>query len=80
MKVGDGRLTLFDGPAHAADLRATMELVDDHTFTLSDGGQNLDGTLTVTFRIEGDRLSIQLHGEDEWAGTAFEEAPFVRVT
>jgi hypothetical protein len=81
MKVADGRLTFFDGPNHAADLQATFELVSDHTFTVSDGNQNLDGTETFTFRIEGERLTVvQIRGEDEWSGTAFEEAPFVRVS
>ena len=41
MKVADGRLTLFDGPNHEADLQASFELMNDHTFTLNDGDQNL---------------------------------------
>ena len=80
MKVADGRLTFFDGPNHEADLQASFELVNDHTFTLNDGDQNLGGTETFTFRIEGDRLIVHNLGEDEWSGTAFEQAPFVRVS
>jgi len=80
MKVADGRLTFFDGPNHEADLQASIELVNDHTFTLNDGDQNLGGTETFTFRIEGDRLTVRIRGEDEWSGTAFEQAQFVRVS
>jgi hypothetical protein len=80
MKVADGRLTFFDGPNHEADLQASIELVNDHTFTLNDGDQNLGGTETFTFRIEGDRLTVRIRGEDEWSGTAFEQAPIVRVS
>ncbi len=80
MKVADGYLTFFDGPNHQADLQASLELVDDHTFTLEDGNQNLEGTEMFTFRIEGDRLTVRTLGEDEWSGTAFEEASFVRVS
>jgi hypothetical protein len=80
MKVANGRLTFFDGPNHEADLQASFELVNDHTFTLNDGDQNLGGTEAFTFRIEGDRLTVHTLDEDEWSGTAFEQAPFVRVS
>ncbi len=80
MKVADGRLTFFDGPNHDADLQASFELVNDHTFTLNDGDQNLDGTEVLTFRIEGNRLTVHTLDEDEWSGTAFGQAPFVRVS
>ena len=80
MKVAEGRLTFFDGPNHEADLQASLVLVNDRTFTLNDGDQNLGGTETFTFHIEGDRLTVRIDGEDEWSGTAFEEAPFVRVS
>jgi hypothetical protein len=80
MKVSDGRLTFFDGPAHEADLQASIVFVDDHTFTLNDGDQNLGGTEAFTFRITGDRLTVHTLGDDEWSGTTFEEAAFVRVS
>ena len=80
MKVADGRLTFFDGPAHEADLQASLVFVDDHTFTLKDGNQNLNGTEVFTFRIEGDRLTVHTLSEDEWSGTSFEQAAFVRVS
>jgi hypothetical protein len=80
MKIGGGRLTFFDGPNHEADLTAAIRFLDDSTFTLRDGGQNLNGTERFTFRIVGDRLFVRIHGRDEWSGTSFEEAPFVRVS
>lgn len=80
MKVADGRLTFFDGPSHQAGLQASIEFVDNHTFTLNDGDQNLGGTETFAFRITGDRLTVHNLGDDEWSGTAFERAAFVRVS
>lgn len=80
MKIADGRLTFFDGPTHEADLQASIVFVDDHTFTLNDGDQNLGGTEAFTFRITGDRLTVHTLGDDEWSGTTFEEAAFVRVS
>ena len=80
MKIGGGRLTFFDGPNHEADLTAAIKFLDDSTFTLFDGGQNLTGTERFTFRIVGGRLFVRIHGNDEWSGTSFEEAPFVRVS
>ena len=80
MKIADGRLTFFDGPFHQADLQASIVVVDDHTFTLNDGGQNLDGTEAFIFRITGDRLTVHTLGKDEWSGTTFEEAAFFRVS
>ena len=47
MKIAEGRLTFFDGPAHEADLQAALVVVDDHYFTLNDGNQNLNGTEIV---------------------------------
>ncbi len=80
MKVANGRLTLFDGPTQEAGLQASVEFVGDRTFTLNDGDQNLGGTETFRFRIEGDRLTVHNLGDDEWSGTAFERAPFLRVS
>jgi hypothetical protein len=80
MKIGEGRLTFFDGPNHEADLTAAIKFLDDHTFTLFDGDQNLNGRERFTFRIVGDRLLVRIHGRDEWSGTSFEEAPFVRMS
>jgi hypothetical protein len=80
MKVGDGRLTFFDGPAHEADLQASIVILSDHTFTLNDGDQNLGGTEAFSYRIRGDRLTVHALGDDEWSGTAFERAAFVRVS
>ena len=80
MKVGGGRLTFFDGPNHEADLTAAIRFIDDSTFTLFDGDQNLTGTERFTFRIVRGRLFVRIHGRDEWSGTSFEEAPFVRVS
>jgi hypothetical protein len=64
----------------AGELAATYHLVDDHTFTANDGDVDLGGTETFSFRIEGDRLTIKQVGQDAWAGTAFEMAPFVRTS
>jgi hypothetical protein len=80
MKIADGRLTFFDGPTHEAGLQASIVVVDDHTFTLNDGDQNLDGTEAFTFRITGDRLTVHNLGDDEWSGTTFDQAAFVRVS
>ena len=80
LKIGDGRLALFDPPDHVAGADASFVLVNDHTFTVNDGDQNFTGTYSFTFRIHGDRLTIHLVGKDEWAGTAFEVAPFIRVS
>ena len=80
MKVADGRLTFFDGLSHEAGLQAAIVFVDGHTFTLNDGDQNLGGTEAFTFRITGDRLTVHNLGDDEWSGTAFERAAFVRVS
>lgn len=79
LQVQDGHLTWFD-PGGLSTTTATYELVDDHTFTANDGDQNMDGTYTFEFTIEGDRLTIDLVDPDPWVGNAVEVAPFVRVS
>jgi hypothetical protein len=85
MRVQDGLMAfVVPDPAAAGvvsgELVATYRLIDDHTFTASDGDRDIDGTETFSFSIEGDRLTIRQPGADAWTGTAFEMAPFVRVS
>jgi hypothetical protein len=64
---------------------ASYEFVNDHIFTVNDGGQNFGCCPsrpidTFAFRIDGERLTITMIGQDDpWGGTALEEAPWHRV-
>jgi len=75
----DGRLFLKDPPEHEVGLTADYELVDDRTFTLSDGGRNIPDTYRFEYRIDGDRLIVDVLEEDPFFVGAWEAAPFVRV-
>lgn len=79
LRVQDGQMVWFD-PGGVVGTEATYELVDDHTFTASDGDQNIDGTYTFEFRIEGDRLTIDLVDPDPFVGAAVGVAPFERMS
>ena len=66
----DGRLVLFEGPPpQQVGLDASYEIVDDHTFTASDAGQNINGTYTFNYRLEGDRLTAAV---DAYASISLE--------
>jgi hypothetical protein len=78
-----GRLVLFDGPALAVGLEAGYQVVDDHTFTASDAGQNIQGSYTFQFQITGNRLAVKLVGpgaRDPAFVVAWEVAPFHRTS
>jgi hypothetical protein len=83
MRFDDGRAVSFRASSTDTGPVMVYEFLDDHTLTMNDGNQNLEGTLTVTFRIEGDNLSFDQGSEradqDPWGGTQLEVAPFVRV-
>jgi len=77
----DGRLVLFEGPPpQQAGLDASYEIVDDHTFTASDAGQNIDGTYTFNYRINGDRLTVDVLENDAFFIAAWEAVPFYRTS
>ena len=83
MKIEDGVIVFFEdwGPPSNP---ATYELLDDHTFTASDGGidMTLEATYRFTFEIDGDQLTIALHRDplDPWVGVPYGVAPFYRVS
>jgi hypothetical protein len=79
MRIGGGHITFFDPPTHEAEPVVTYQLVNDHTFTASDGGQNIEGTYRFDFAVVGDELTITLDDDDAWVGTAVEVAPYRRV-
>jgi hypothetical protein len=77
----DGRLVLFEGPPpQQAGLDASYEIVDDHTFTASDAGQNINGTYTFNYRINGDRLTVDVLQDDAFFIAAWEAVPFYRAS
>jgi hypothetical protein len=77
----DGRLVLFEGPPpQQAGLDASYEIVDDHTFTASDAGQNINGTYTFNYRINGDRLTVDILQDDAFFIAAWEAVPFYRAS
>ena len=76
----DGRLVLFEGPPpQQAGLEARYQVVDDHTFTASDGGQNINGIYTFKYRIDGDRLTVDVLHNDAFFIAAWEAVPFYRT-
>ncbi len=75
----DGRLVLFDGPLLKADLNASYQVLDDHTFTANDAGQNIDGTYTFKYRIDGDRLTVNVLQNDPHFIATWEATPFYRT-
>jgi hypothetical protein len=76
----DGRLILFDGPLLEADLNASYQVVDDHTFTANDAGQNIDGTYTFKYRIDGNRLTVDVLQNDPHFIATWEATPFYRTS
>jgi hypothetical protein len=78
-RFDDGRLFLLDPPAQEVGLVADYRLVDDDGFTLSDGGENIPGSYRFEYRIEGDRLIVDVLEQDPFFVAAWEAAPFVRV-
>lgn len=77
----DGRLVLFEGPPpQQVGLDASYEIVDDHTFTASDAGQNINGTYTFNYRLEGDRLTVDVLEKDAFFIAAWESVPFHRTS
>jgi hypothetical protein len=76
----DGRLVLFDGPLLKADLNADYQVVDDHTFTANDAGQNIDGTYTFNYRIDGNRLTVDVLQDDPHFIATWEATPFYRTS
>jgi hypothetical protein len=78
-RFGGGRLVLLDPPAREVGLTADYELLDDHTFALSDGGENIPDAYRFGYRIEGEELTVDVLEEDPFFVGAWEAAPFVRV-
>jgi hypothetical protein len=77
----DGRLVLFEGPApQQVGLDASYEIVDDHTFTASDAGQNINGTYTFNYRLKGDRLTVDVLQDDAFFIATWESVPFHRTS
>jgi hypothetical protein len=81
-----GHMLLFGPPTQALGLDATYELADHHTFTASDGGQNIPGdgvcacsAYTFQFNIEGDQVTFDVKENDAFFIAAWEAAPFVRT-
>jgi hypothetical protein len=65
----DELLAIYDWDQTTSTAR--LEVVDDHTFTVNDGGSNYGAqspTDAFSFRIDGDTLTIALAGQDDpWA-------------
>jgi hypothetical protein len=68
----------LDLPGNEVGLSASYQLLDAHTFTLSDGGENIPETYRFEYRIEGDRLIVDVLEQDPYFVGAWEAAPFVR--
>ena len=82
MKVEDGYITLFEFPTGTTWNPASYELLNDHTFTATDGGIDMGSGYRFTFDIVEDRLTIVLHRDplDPWNGVPFGVAPFYRMS
>jgi len=79
----DGRLVLYDPPMLQVGLDASYQLVNDHTFSASDAGQNIDGTYMFNYQIKSNRLTVKLVGRgarDPFFVAAWEAAPFYRTS
>ena len=79
----DGHVLFFDPPNQELGLDATYNIVDDHTFTANDAGQNIEGTYTFRWHIQGDRLTFKLVGRaarDPYFVAAWEAAPVHRAS
>jgi hypothetical protein len=66
----------------AVGLDASYQVVDNHTFTASDAGQNIPGTYAFDYQITGDRLTVKMVGpgaRDPAFVVAWEAAPFHRT-
>jgi hypothetical protein len=79
-KFRNGTVTLFDPPNLTLGLDASYTLVNGHTFTANDGGQNIPGTYTFTFTIIGNRLTVRVHEKDPFFIAAWDVAPFIRTS
>jgi TRAP-type C4-dicarboxylate transport system substrate-binding protein len=75
----DGRVFLLDPPSHEVGLSASYEIVDDHTFTLSDGDENIPGSYRFEYRFEGEELIVDVLEVDPYFVGTWEAAPFVPV-
>jgi hypothetical protein len=84
IRFQEGALVIYDWD-HSTQGPASYEFVNDHVFTVNDGGQNFGCCPsrpmdTFEFRIDGDMLAITMIGQDDpWGGTELEEAPWHRV-
>jgi hypothetical protein len=56
-----------------------VEIVDDHTFTASDAGQNINGTYTFNCQLDGDRLTVDVLQDDAFFIATWEPVPFHRT-
>jgi hypothetical protein len=85
IRFQEGALVIYDWD-HSTEGPASYEFVNDHAFTVNDGGQNFGccpsrPTDTFSFRIDGNTLAITMIGQDDpWGGTVLEEAPWHRVS
>jgi len=85
-EIDDGTMVAFALPSQQPEFATiSYQLVDDHAFDASDGNENIDGTYSFTFRIQGDRMTVRqiaqngkLGEADPWTGRGFEEAPLIR--
>jgi hypothetical protein len=82
----DGHMLVFGPPEQVLGLDATYELVNDHTFTASDGGQNIPGdgvcacsAYTFRFKVGGDRVTFDVEENDAFFIAAWEGGAFVRT-
>ncbi|MDQ3689197.1 MAG: TRAP transporter substrate-binding protein DctP [Chloroflexota bacterium] len=78
-RFADGRMVVLDLPEHEVGLSASYELLDGQTFALSDGGENIPETYRFEYRIEDDRLIVDVLEQDPYFVGAWEAAPFVRA-
>jgi hypothetical protein len=81
-KFEDGHVVFFDPPhLQANGLNATYQIDGDRGLVIDDCCGNIaPNPLTCTFRVQGDRLRIDVRSGDPWTIAAFETAPFFRVT
>ncbi len=79
MNVADGHMIV---DPDTLGLVGIYQLVDDHTITVADGNDSIEGTYTYSFRISGgDKLTLTQQGLiDPWTSTPLEEAAWFRAS
>jgi hypothetical protein len=81
-KFQDGHVVFFEPPhLQANGINATYQIEGDRRLVVDDCCGNIaPNPLTCTFRVQGDRLRIDVRSGDPWTIKDFETAPFFRVT